>query len=178
MSGKFYQMLFSSLRWIYGFHSFHVRVEDYISLIFLMLLNSMSGIAQFGHDALPFSFITGFSLLMFCLFRTFESVFMSKIDMLFFFLVLSMPGFGIKITLLNKWTSASSFSVIWNNLWLFGSICFLIMWLNLMMKLSGHGTCFVGIFLTANSISFMIVDCVGIVFFFLFLEGFCFYFIN
>ena len=139
-----------------------------------MLLNSMSGIAQFGHDVLPFSFITGFSLLMFYLFRTFEFMFMSKIDMLFFFLVLPiffflvlpMPGFGIKIMLLNEWTSAPSFSIIWNNLWLFGSICFLIMRLNLMMKLSGHGTCFVGIFLTANSISFMIVDYVGIVFFF------------
>lgn len=143
-----------------------------------MLLNSMSGIAPFGHDVLAFSFITGFSLLMFCLFRTFESMFISQIDTLFFFLVLSMPGFGIKIMLLGEWTSASSFSVIWNNLWLFGSISFLIMWLNSMMKLSGHGTCFVGIFSTANSISFMIVDYVGIVFFFLFLEGFYFYFVN
>ena len=34
------------------------------------------------------------------------------------------------------------------------------------MKFSDHGICFVGIFLTAYSIYFMIVDYVGILFFF------------
>ena len=97
---------------------------------------------------------------MFYSFRTFEFMFMSKTDLLFFFLVPSMPGFGTK-NMLND-----VFSIIWSHLWLFGSISFLIIWLNLVMKFSDHGICFVGIYLTAYSIYFMIVDYVGILFFF------------
>lgn len=87
-------------------------------------------------------------------------MFMSKTDLLFFFLVPSMPGIGTK-NMLND-----TFSIMWSHLWLFASISFLIIWLNLVMKFSDHGICFVGVFLTAYSIYFMIVDYVGILFFF------------
>lgn len=155
---QYYQILSLFLRWIYGFNSsflfmWRIRLIDFSNVTKLYIWDN-----PFGHDVLPFSFITG--LLMFYSFRTFQFMFMSKTDLLFFFLVPSMPGFGTK-NMLND-----MFSIIWSHLWLFGSISFLIIWLNLVMTFSDHGICFVGIFSSVYSIYFMIVDYVGILFFF------------
>ena len=80
-----------------------IRLIDFSNVTKLYIWDN-----PFGHDVLPFSFITG--LLMFYSFRTFQFMFMSKTDLLFFFLVPSMPGFGTK-NMLND-----MFSIIWSHL--------------------------------------------------------------
>ena len=65
-------------------------------MIILMVLNSMSGMTQFGHDILSFSFLTGFCLLTSYLLRILKFIFTGEINLFFFFLFLSMPAFGVK----------------------------------------------------------------------------------
>lgn len=81
-----------------------------------MLSNSNSRVTQFGRDVFYFLYIIGFSLLMFYLFRILKFMFMSEIDLLFSFLILFMPGFGIKVMLLSELRSFPSFTIPWNNL--------------------------------------------------------------
>ena len=73
-------------------------------MIFLVRSNSISGKAQLGHDVLSCSNVTGFSLLMFHLFRVLKCMFVSEFDLLFIFFVPSMPG-----VVLNELRSIPSF---------------------------------------------------------------------
>ena len=65
-------------------------------MIFLVRSNSISGKAQLGHDVLSCSNVTGFSLLMFHLFRVLKCMFVSEFDLLFIFFCTIHARCGVK----------------------------------------------------------------------------------
>lgn len=177
MDGKYFQVLFLFWHEYMVFILYSCSCGGLHSLIFL-LSNSLSGITQFGHDVLFFYIYYSFHLLVFYLFRIFEFMCISEMDLLLSFFVLSLPGFGVQMMLWDGLRRAPSCSTAWNPSWLSGRISFWNMWLNWMTMLSGHGNCFVGISLTADSISFIIVDSSGMLFILFSFLCFSFDFVN